>query len=109
MENYFFLIFVTTIVVIRVLVFVFPIPGPTILKFRVHHYIYGIVGIIISFFVSSVPLYAISLGLFIDELTYILIGGRTHQDNYSKTSLIGTVCFIVLVFFLRKYLVLFVL
>jgi hypothetical protein len=37
-----------------------------------------------------------------------IIGGKTHIDNYSTTSLLGTVVFIILVFFLRNYFITFV-
>ena len=65
---------------------------------------FGAVGIPFSLLLNFMPLYAVSLGLFVDELTYLLIGGKTHKDNYSKTSLLGTLFFVVLVFFLQKYL-----
>jgi uncharacterized membrane protein YdjX (TVP38/TMEM64 family) len=69
---------------------------------------YGILGIIIGLISSSIIVYAIGLGLFVDELTYVLIGGKTHKDNYSKISLIGTLCFIIIVFILKNYLVSFI-
>ena len=102
----FFLIFLATIIITRIFVFLYPIPAPTISKFRIHHYMYGIVGIIVGLLTSSVFIYAIGLGLFIDELTYLLIGGKSHQDNYSKISLIGTFIFVILVFIFQDYLVL---
>ncbi len=104
--NYFFLIFLITIIITRVVIFFYPIPSPTIGKFRLHHYMYGILGIIIGLFLNSIIVYAIGLGLFIDELTYVLMNGKTHEDNYSKISLIGTLFFVILIFFLRNYLVL---
>lgn len=101
MTDKYFLIFFLTIIVIRTAVWLKPIPGPTIKGFRTHHYMYGLLGIILSLVIHSPLLYSIGLGLFVDELTYLLIGGKTHEDNYSKTSLIGTFLFVVLVYFLR--------
>ncbi len=66
---------------------------------------YGILGIILGLIFNSIVAYAIGLGLFIDELTFVLMRGKTHEDNYSKTSLIGTKLFIVTVFLLRNYFV----
>ena len=67
---------------------------------------YGILGIVVGLFVNSISMYAIGLGLFIDELTYILIRGKIHKDNYSFVSIIGTILFVILIFFLRNYFVL---
>jgi len=66
-----------------------------------HHWMYGVILIIISFIVQSIALYAVGLGLFVDELSYILIGGKNHKDNYSIKSILGTVLFIVIVYVFR--------
>lgn len=84
MNEYFFFVFLTTIVITRLFLFFYPFPAPTIGKFRVHHYMYGIVGILVGLSVQSILLYAIGTGLFIDELTYLIIRGKDHEDNYSK-------------------------
>jgi hypothetical protein len=106
MSTYFFLVFVLTVFATRVFLFIRPTAAPTIGKLRLHHYMYGIAGIIIGFIFHSIILFAIGTGLFIDELTYLLIHGKTHKDNYSKISLAGTLFFVLLVFFLRNYLIL---
>lgn len=77
MYNFFF-IFVITIIVTRVILYFYPIPAPTIKRFRIHHYMYGVTGIIMGFLINSMVIYAVGFGLFIDELTYILIGGGEH-------------------------------
>ena len=68
---------------------------------------FGIVLIPIAIFSNIIELYAIGLGLFIDELTYLLIGGKNHKDNYSPTSIIGTVLFVIIVFIFREKLLTF--
>ena len=105
-ENKFFIILLITVLIVRVFLFVDPISSPTIKGFRIHHYMYGIVGIPVAILTGSLPLYAISVALFEDEFTYTLMGGKTQRDNYSAISIIGTILFVVLTFFLRKYLVL---
>ena len=105
MANQFFLIFLATILLTRIAVYLRPVPSPTIGNFRLHHYMYGIALIIIGLIISFMPVYAVGLGLFIDELTYLIIRGKTHEDNYSKKSLVGTIFFIILVFFFRDYIV----
>ena len=101
----FFLIFLCTILITRIFLFYKPISSPTIGNFRMHHYMYGIAAIIIGLIMNSIVIYAIGLGLFIDELTYLLIKGKTHADNYSAKSLIGTLFFIVIICVLRNHLV----
>ncbi len=102
----FFLIFLGTIVITRLFLFLKPISSPTIGNFRLHHYMYGIVGVILGIVLSSIYLYAIGLALFIDELTLIfIIRGKSHEENYSAKSLLGTLFFVMLVFLFRNYLV----
>ena len=98
----FFPLFLVTIVITRVFVYLKPIPSPTIRGFRTHHYMYGIAIAIIGAFAHNIILYAIGLGLFIDELGYLLINGKTHEDNYSKPSLILLAIFVILVFLFRE-------
>jgi hypothetical protein len=65
---------------------------------------YGVAGIVLGFLFHSITIYAIGLGLFVGQLTYLLIQGQSHADNYSRISLLGTTLFVVLVFFLQNYL-----
>jgi len=67
---------------------------------------YGALGIIAGLIFKSISVYAIGLGLFVDELTFILIRGKNHKDNYSTASLIGTAIFVLIVFVLKDHLVL---
>ena len=67
---------------------------------------YGLLDIAASLLVHSLILYAIGLGLFVDELTYLLIGGKTHKDNYSAISLTGTLAFIAVVYVFKTQIVL---
>ena len=106
MSNYFFLTFLATVAITRLFIFVYPVPAPTFGKFRTHHYMYGLVGILAGLVLHSVLIYAIGLGLFIDELTYLLMRGKDHQDNYSKISLLGTLFFVIIVFVFKDYLIL---
>lgn len=104
MSDYFFTIFVLTIVGTRVFLFVYPIPAPTLGKFRTHHYMFGIVAAGLALAINSITLYAIGIGLLVDELSYLLIRGKTHRENYSAISLVGTLVFIIVGFILKDYL-----
>ena len=106
MTDLFFLIFIVTLVLTRVVLYIKPTSSPTIAGFRFHHYMYGMVLVAISIPFNWVYLYAIGLAFFIDEFTWLLMRGKNHADNYSWKSLTGTALLALLVFLLRDYLVL---
>ena len=99
---YFFVIFLITILLTRVFLYIHPTPAPTISGFRTHHYMYGLVLALAGALFGSVTIFAVGVGLFVDELGYLLIGGKTHEENYSKASLILLSIFIVLAYIFRE-------
>ena len=114
-ENYFFILFLAVILVIRLFLYLRPTPGPTFGGIRIHHWVVGVLLLAVALLLLAVipsvysritlTVFAVGLALFLDELTYLFIGGQTHADNYSRISLLGTAALVGLVFFLRKYLV----
>ena len=98
----FYVVFVTVLTA-RILLFVYPTPGPTIRGFRIHHWMLGAVLIPLGLLNESLFMYAVGIGLFIDELTFLLLRGSSHTDNYSKVSVIGTLIFLTLVFLARDF------
>lgn len=104
MITYFFLIFAFTILITRVYLYVRPTSSPTIGRFRLHHYMFGLAGVVLGIAFSSLTVFAIGLGLFVDELAFLLMRGKTHEDNYSKASLLGTLFFVAVVFYIQEYL-----
>ncbi len=96
-----FVVLASAIGVIRLWLFAWPVSGPTIRNFRIHHYLVGLFLALAGASVHWLYLYAIGLGLFVDEVTFILISGKTHADNYSFTSLCGTLGLVVLAFLTR--------
>lgn len=103
-ENKFFVIFLATIIITRIFLYYKPTASPTIFRFRLHHYMYGIFLIFISILLKNIYLYGVGAGLFIDEVPYLLLKGKTHADNYSKKSLVLLIVFVVVIFFLKKLL-----
>lgn len=79
--DYFFLIFLGTIAVTRLLL-LSKVGSPTIKGFRLRHYMYGIILIILAFFNHNLITYGIGLGLLVDELPLILIKGPGHKEEY---------------------------
>ena len=106
MENslYFYLVFFITVLITRIFLYYKPTPSPTIKGFRMHHYMYGLVLAPLGILISSITIYAVGLGLFIDELGYLLIKGKNHQDNYSKKSLLLLAIFVILTYIFKEQL-----
>lgn len=105
----YFLLTTLTIIITRVLVYIFNKPSPTIKNFRTHHWMFGLVFTIILFCVSSfytnIYLLAISMGIFLDEIGFIIIRGKTHEDNYSPKSFMILIFFIFLLFIFRERII----
>lgn len=109
LDDRYFLVVMITIILIRVLVYLFPKPSPTVKNFRIHHWMYGLLCTCILFsishFYSNIYLLAISNGIFLDEIGFILMRGKTHEDNYSPKSFMILLLFILLVFILRENII----
>ncbi len=105
----FFLFTTLTIIITRVLVYIFNKPSPTIKNFRTHHWMFGLVFTIIFFYISSfytnIYLLSISMGIFLDEIGFIIIRGKTHEDNYSPKSFMILIFFILLLFIFRENII----
>jgi hypothetical protein len=104
------LFFVVTISVsvTRLVLYLFPVSSPTILGFRIHHYMYGILAVALGLASRNLLVYSVGIGLSIDEATYLLMRGKSHRDNYSAISLIGTGVLLVVTFLARNALASFV-
>jgi len=76
--------------------------GLTIFGLRLHHWMYGLVLLLVGILIKNLIVIGAGTGLFLDELTYILIGGSTHADNYSWISLAGTAVVLMVIFYFRK-------
>ncbi len=104
---YFIIIFISTILATRIFLYLKPTPSPTIKGFRLHHYMFGLILILVGMLLTNITIYAVGLGLFIDELPYILLKGKNHKDNYSTKSLLGVLILMIVVILLKDYLVFF--
>ncbi len=105
----YFLYTLSTIIITRVLVYLFNKPSPTIRGFRTHHWMFGLLFTLILFCISSfytnIYLLSISMGIFIDEMGFIVILGKTHEDNYSPKSFMLLMFFILLLFIFKEIIV----
>lgn len=109
MYDKFFLFTLITVIITRVSVYMFNKPSPTIKNFRTHHWMFGLLFTILLFFISNfytnVYLLSISVGVFLDEIGFILIKGKTHEDNYSPKSFMIIMLFILLLFIFRESII----
>lgn len=109
LQDMFFLITMITIIMTRVIVYITNKPCPTIKNFRTHHWMFGLLFTILLFFISNfytnVYLLSISVGVFLDEIGFILIKGKTHEDNYSPKSFMIIMLFILLLFIFRENII----
>ena len=107
-DKYFFFTMLTVILT-RVWVYLFNKPSPTIKNFRTHHWMYGLLFTIILFsiskFYTNLYLLSISMGIFLDEIGFIIIRGKTHKDNYSPQSFMILMFFMLLLFLFRESIV----
>ena len=105
----YYLFTMITIILTRILVYLFNKPSPTIKNFRTHHWMYGLLFTIILFCISSyytnIFLLSISMGIFLDEIGFIIIRGKNHEDNYSPKSFIILMFFILILFIFRENIV----
>lgn len=105
----YFLFTTATIIIIRVWVYLFNKPSPTIKNFRMHHWMYGLFFTFLLFCLSSfftnVYLLSISMGVFLDEIGFIIIKGKTHEDNYSPKSFMILMFFVLLLFIFRESII----
>lgn len=106
-ENLFFIIFMASLIVIRVFLYFYPASSPTINGFRMHHYMYGILIIIFAKLFKNTNIFAIGSALFLDELMLILTNSWTYSDYFSTISLVGTGIFSIFFFILRKSIFIF--
>ena len=107
-DKYFLLTFIT-ILITRVVVYIFNKLSPTIKNFRTHHWMFGLFFMIILFcisnFYTNIYLLSISMGIFLDEIGFMIIKGKTHKDNYSPESFIMLLFFIFLLFIFREKII----
>ena len=78
--------------------------SPTVYGFRLHHYMYGLAFIILAFFTSSLTLYGIGLGLFVDQLP-LFTKRKWHWDDYDSIQCrLAVLLIIVVVYEFRNYM-----
>ncbi len=105
----YFLFTMITVIITRVLVYVYNKPSPTIKNFRTHHWMFGLMSTILLFCISNyytnIYLLSISMGIFLDEIGFIILKGKSHEDNYSPESFMILIFSLLLLFILKENIV----
>ncbi|MCE9541758.1 hypothetical protein K8R03_04365 [Candidatus Kaiserbacteria bacterium] len=102
----FFIIFLVTIAVSRIFLLVHPIHSPILGDFHMHHYMYGLILLALGLSSRSLPILAMGAGLFADEIPILHnINAKSFGDYFAFTSMVEVLAVIVIVFWLRHYLV----
>jgi len=109
-ENLFYLIFISTIILLRLGIFIFPERNLIILGFLIHHFWFGCFALAIYFLIPKkytklkITILAIGSGLIFDQLVFMLLGAGYDKEYWALPSTIGTIILAIIVFFLRKKL-----
>ncbi len=112
-RNLFYLLFVSTVIVIRLGVFFVPNVDFTFLDFVLHHFWFGILLISVSFLFMKkkhfrIILFAIGCGLFVDELAFMMMGAGGDNEYWGWLSVGGTILIGCIVGIFRKNLLIFI-
>lgn len=109
-SNIFYLIFVLTILAIRLEVFLFPTNKIIVDGIRINHFWIGVIFILIVLFLLKnynlfkMVLFSIGLGIVADELIFMILGDRTINAYWSVYSITGLIISMVIVFIFREKL-----
>lgn len=108
--NIFYIIFVLTILAIRLEVFIFPANKIIVNGLRVNHFWIGSILVLITLLslknykALKMIIFPIGLGLVADELTFMIFSNRTITDYWSVYSIAGLVISMIIVFIFREKL-----
>ena len=102
----FFLIFLLTLIITRVFCLKTRIPSPTISGFRTHHYMTGLLLIVLSFYFSNLVIFAIGFGLFVDQMPLFIFWRKWKWEDYISTwSYVGLIFITIIVYLFQDYLI----
>jgi|SRR3989344_309352 len=103
----FFILFVSTILVTRLSIFLIPEVDVTVVGLVIHHFWFGAILLLCALFIpENHPLriffYGVGSGLFADQLVFMLLGAGNDREYWSLPSIFGAIVFTVVIFFIRK-------
>ena len=106
----FSVIFLFTVFITRLWVFLLPNTSSIVLNLPVHHFWVGLSMVILGLLLSykmKVPIVAFGLGLVIDESAFVLLGDGGYAGYWSSLSIAGAIVFSAIVFLLVPKIIIF--
>jgi len=103
-ENLFYLIFIITIIIIRLGVFLIPNVDITVSNVIIHHFWIGLVILIIGLFLkNNFKIYSIAIGfgLLADQLVFIILESTGDNEYWALPSVLGTIILAVVFYFIK--------
>lgn len=109
-DNIFYIIFILTILAVRLGVFLLPSNKIIVGGIRINHFWIGVILILLVLFVSKnysiikMILFPIGLGIVADELSFMIFSDRTLTDYWSIYSIVGIIATATIIFMLKEKL-----
>lgn len=105
----FFLVFILTILAIRLFVFLFPDQKVRIFGIVIHHFWIGLILVLIALLLKGFEyewiLFSIGLAMFSDELVYMILGAGPVSNYWKIYSVSGAILNSLIVFILKNRIV----
>jgi hypothetical protein len=107
-ENIFCLLLILTIIISRLSVLIFPERDVILAGIVIHHYVYGIILIIISYVftiksrIIKTCFLGIGAGFIVDQLVFVILGGGKDKEYFQLISLISPFILTLIIFIYRS-------
>lgn len=109
-ENLFYLIFVLTILIVRISVITMPEFHIIFSDMLIHHFWFGIILLLVGLIMPKnkeypkIFLYGIGAGLIIDQLVFMILGAGRNKEYWALPSLLGAIIITFIIFPIRQKL-----
>ena len=107
-ENLFYILLILTIISIRLGVFLIPEVDVSFIGLNIHHFWFGVIIVLIALIVPKkydwvkIVLYAIGLGLIVDQLVFMLLGAGKDAQYWALPSLFGAIIIALIILPFRQ-------
>lgn len=107
-ENIFYLLVLLTVLIIRISIFLIPEVTIKIFGLTAHHFWFGLALILIGIFIPKkkdilrIIFCSVGIGLFIDQLMFMILGAGMDKEYWALPSLISALFLLLIIFPFRK-------
>lgn len=109
-ENLFYLVMILIILITRISIIILPEVDTKFLDIVIHHFLFGVILMIIGLivpkqkFYPKILLYGIGAGLIIDQLIFMLLGAGKDKEYWALPSSLGTIIIVLVIYPIRQRL-----